>query len=237
MKIIALVQARMGSTRFPRKVMQPIAGIPMIEFLLARLARSRQINQIVLATSDSPNNGPLVEHVQRLGYPVFQGSEHDVLDRFYRAACLHKPDAIVRVTGDCPLIDPVLVDATCKLFRSAKVDYASNISPRNFPDGLDAEVFSFAALERACREAKSKSEREHVTLYLRESGLFKVASLEHSENLAAERWTVDEPADFEVLANIVEHFKPRRDFGWLEILALKRAHPELFAANRHLAKE
>ena len=235
-KFNAIIQARMGSTRFPRKVMQPIAGVPMIEFLLSRLSQSKEISKIILATSNAPENEPLSTHVRQLGYCVFEGSELDVLDRFYNAAMTHPADAVVRITGDCPLIDPALVDATCQLYQTANVDYTSNIRPRTFPDGLDTEVFSMAALARAQQEAKSQSQREHVTPYIRETGLFTTAGLTHNENLAAERWTVDAPEDFTVLRNIVDYFKPRTNFGWLEILALKKSRPHLFAPNAHLAQ-
>jgi glutamate-1-semialdehyde 2,1-aminomutase len=236
MKTIAIVQARMGSTRFPNKVMQPILGVPLIELLLKRLSKAKRIDQIILATSDDPRNQPLVDHVRKLGYTVFQGSENDVLNRYYQAAKTNNPDTIVRITGDCPLIDPEVVDLVIAAYERDGVDYMSNTRPPTFPDGLDTAVFSFAALERAQMEATSQYEREHVVPYIRESGHFQIGNLRHSEDCSAERWTVDEPADFEVVKAVFEHFKPRQDFGWLEILALRRTQPELFTANQHMVR-
>src|SRR5205823_5560994 len=128
-KTIAVVQARMGSTRLPNKVMRPIGGKPMIELLLSRLAKAKRIDQILLATSADPRNQPLADHVRSLGYEVFQGSENDVLDRYYQAAKPHQPDTVIRITGDCPLIDPELVDQVIGAYETQGVDYLSNTLP------------------------------------------------------------------------------------------------------------
>lgn len=236
MNILAIVQARMGSTRFPRKVMRPIRGVPMIELLLRRLAGSRRIQRVVVATSLDPRNRPLAEHVRQLGYDVFEGSEHDVLERFHQAALPHRPDAIVRVTGDCPLIDPALVDTVIDTFVSTGADYASNVSPPTYPDGMDTEVFSFQALEVAAREATSPADREHVTSFIRQSGLFRTVNVRHTEDLSALRLTVDEPADFAVVERVFDHFHPRTDFTWLDVMALKAERPELFQDNEHVGR-
>ena len=236
MKTIAIVQARMGSTRFPRKVMRPINGVPMIELLLRRLAKAKRISQTILATSDDPRNQPLVDHVRSLGYEVFQGSENDVLDRFYQAAKLYCPEAVVRITGDCPLIDPDLVDQVIEAYEAQGVDYLSNIRPPSYPDGLDVEVFSFRVLEQAARQAIKPDDREHVTPFLRESGLFRTGNFSHEQDYSQERWTVDEAADFEVVAAVFNHFHPRTDFGWLEVMTLRQAQPALFLANQHLIR-
>jgi glutamate-1-semialdehyde 2,1-aminomutase len=143
---------------------------------------------------------------------------------------------VVRITGDCPLVDPQLVDETLAAFQSAGVDYASNTDPPTFPDGLDIEVFSFGALQAAWGDATRFHEREHVTPYIRESGHFRALKIRHRTNLSAERWTVDEPEDFEVIKAVFEHFHPRRDFGWEEVLLLLAAEPRLFSANRHLIR-
>jgi glutamate-1-semialdehyde 2,1-aminomutase len=236
MKTVAIIQARMGSTRFPNKVLRPINGRPMIELLLARLAKARRIGQILLATSDDPRNQPLVDHVRRLGYEVFQGSENDVLDRYYQAAKPHQPDTVVRITGDCPLIDPELVDQVLAAYEAQRVDYLCNTLPPTYPDGLDTEVFSFRALEQAAQSATKPAEREHVTPFIRESGLFKTGNFAHKEDYSQERWTVDEAADFEVVSAVFNHFHPRTDFSWLEVLALRQSKPETFQANQHLAR-
>ena len=236
MKVVAVVQARMGSTRFPKKVMRSLGGAPMIEVLLARLARAARVNHIVLATSTAERDAPLAEHVAGLGYEVYRGDEQDVLDRYYQAAARAGADIVIRVTGDCPLIDPGLVDSVVGLLLDSKADYASNVAPATYPDGLDVEAFRFAALETSWRDARAPREREHVTVHLREAPGFSRTNLEFTENLSGERWTVDEPADFEVVEAVFRHFAPRRDFTWREVLALRRARPEMFAANRQLVR-
>lgn len=234
MKIVAIVQARMGSTRLPDKVMRQISGVPMIELLLSRLSKSKQLDQIVLATSSDERNDPLVEHVQKLGYICVRGSENDVLDRYLVAARQARADVVVRVTGDCPLIDPTLVDQAIEKFKADGVDYLSNAAPASYPDGLDTEVFTLQALEQAGRESQEVFEHEHVTPYLRKPGLFKTSSLVNSEDLSGLRWTVDEPEDFEVVSKIFANFAPNIHFHWTEILSLQRRYPALFALNQNI---
>ena len=236
LKTLAIVQARMGSTRFPNKVMKCILGVPLIELLLDRLAMAKEIEKIVLATSNDPKNLPLVEHVRSLGYDVFMGRENDVLDRYYQAAKTHQTNLVVRITGDCPLIDPVVVDAVLSAFKSADVDYVCNTRPPTYPDGLDAEVFTFAALETAWKYANESHEREHVTPYIYNSGRFRVLNVPSGEDCSSERWTVDEPEDFEVVKNVFKHFHPRRDFGWEEVLQLRKEQPGFFAVNQSLVR-
>ena len=236
MTTLAIVQARMGSTRFPNKVMRPILGIPMIELLLNRLAQAKQVDRIILATSQDPRNQVLVDHVRGLGYEVYQGSEDDVLDRYYQAACIVKPETVVRITGDCPLADPEIVDHAIIEFHQSNVDYLSNVSPPTYPDGLDVEVFTFKALAKAWESAKQPYEREHVTPYLTESGKFQLLGINHTEDQSNKRWTVDEPDDFVIVKNVFEYFAPHRDFSWLEVLELQQNQPELFAANQHLIR-
>ncbi len=236
MKTIAIVQARTGSTRLPGKVMRTICGVPLIELLLTRLSKTTNIKQIIVATTNRVGDQALADYVRKLGYEVFCGSEADVLDRFYQAARIHSPDAVVRITGDCPLIDPALVDQTIAAYDVQGVDFLSNAHVPTYPDGLDTAVFSFASLERAHREATTPYDREHVATYIRHSGLFRLGSFSNPVDYSAERWTVDEPVDLEVVSNIFRHFHPRLDFGWMEIIALKEAKPELFEANRHLIR-
>jgi glutamate-1-semialdehyde 2,1-aminomutase len=226
----------MGSTRFPGKVMAPICATPMIGLLLERLVNARLIDQIVLATSKDPSNKSLALYVSELGYEVYQGSEDDVLDRYYQAAKEVNADTIIRITGDCPLIDPILVDEIIKRFLDSDSDYVSNISPPTYPDGMDTEVFSFLALETAWHYAKLPHEREHVTPYIRESENFSHVNFHNEPDHSSERWTVDEPVDFEVVRKVFEHFHPRRNFSWLEILALRNEFPEIFMENRHLIR-
>lgn len=234
MKVVAIVQARVGSTRLPNKVMKPIGGKPMIELLLARLAKSQEIDEIVVATSEDIRNQPLIELVRSLGYCCIAGSEDDVLERFITAGRQVKADVVVRVTGDCPLIDPVMVDACIRRFRATDVDYLSNAAPPTFPDGLDTEVFRFEALEQAARETQRPFDREHVTPYLRESGKFSNGALQGERDLSSLRWTVDEPVDFAVIADVFGHFAPDIHFSWQDVLALYERQPALFAANQQL---
>ena len=234
MKIVAIVQARMGSTRLPNKVMKSINGIPMIELLLSRLAKAKEVDQIIIATSIDERNIPLVTHVHSLGYACEQGSENDVLDRYINAAKTHQADVIVRITGDCPFVDPELVDEVIRSFKTANVDYFSNIDPPTYPDGLDVEVFTFNALDRARIETRDSFDREHVTPYLRKPGKYKTEFMQHSENLSAIRWTVDELADFEVIEKVFRHFHPKTDFTWVDILALQKQDPAIFNTNQHI---
>lgn len=167
MKFIAIVQARMGSIRFPGKVMKSIINMPMIEILLKRLSKSKLIDQIVLATSIDEKNKPLIKKVEELGFACFQGKESDVLDRYIKAAEEYHADVIVRITGDCPLVDPLLVDDCIQRFKEKKIDYLSNTNPPSFPDGLDIEIIQYSALKKASLLTKKFYDREHVTPFLK----------------------------------------------------------------------
>lgn len=236
MKVVAIVQARMGSTRLPNKVMKLIDNVPMIELLLKRLAQSHRIDQIVLATSTDSRNMPLVEHVESLGYTVVRGSENDVLQRYLDAARQTQADVVVRITGDCPLIDANLVDQIIEKYLSGQLDYISNTAPATYPDGLDTEVFSLAALEQAAIESSSEFDHEHVTPYLRKPGRFKTEAFTNDEDHSALRWTVDEADDFTVVNNVFQHFAPDIYFTWQEVLELQKREPELFAANHNIIR-
>lgn len=231
MNVVAIVQARMNSTRLPNKVMKLVDGVAMIELLLNRLSGATLLNKIVVATSCNACNLPLIEHVKGLGYACEQGSENDVLDRFVQAAISHQADIVVRITGDCPLVDPELVDECIRRFKNAGVDYFSNINPPTFPDGMDIEVVKLDALKRALAESNHKYDREHVTPYIRMSGKFHVGSMLHDENLSGLRWTVDELYDYKVICKVFEHFAPNRHFSWREVLDLQYSSPSLFIDN------
>lgn len=237
MHIVALVQARMGSMRLPNKVMKPIQGIPMIELLLKRLSKARLINEIVVATSLEPANQTLVQHVKNIGYDVFQGSEDDVLDRFYKAATIHGADIVIRITADCPLIDPVLVDELITEFlKRGDLDYMANALTPTYPDGLDTEIFTINALKLAAEQAEKPIEREHVTGFIVRSGLFNIGNLPYHEDHSSERWTVDQQEDFEVIENVYNHFLPQVDFSWLQVLKLKSEQPQLFYPNQKIMR-
>ncbi|GAB5522333.1 MAG: hypothetical protein Roseis2KO_02050 [Roseivirga sp.] len=236
MKTVAIVQARMGSMRLPGKVMKPVKGVPLMGTLLERLSRSLAVDEIIVATSEGDKNEPLVKYASDLGYRSFQGSESDVLDRYYQAAVMAEADVVVRITGDCPLVEPNLVDEVLAFYKSSGADIVSNAKIPTYPDGLDIAVFSFAALKKAHSQATAPDEREHVTLHLYNNDEFKKAYYKHDTDHSDKRWTVDEAEDFEVVKNVLEHFYPRNDFDWKEVIQLEEERPELFAANKHLIR-
>ena len=232
MKTIAIVQARMGSTRLPNKVLRPINGIPMIGLLLTRLALSKELDQIIVATSIDPRNEPLVRYVKDRGFACEQGSENDVLDRYVLAAESHDADVVVRITGDCPLVDASLVDQAITFFKAHDYDYISNIDPPTFPDCLDIEIFGFKALKQASQESQDAFDREHVTPYIRRSDKFTKMNLSYSKDLSNLRWTVDELCDFQVVESVFEHFSPKVNFSWMDVLELQQKQPNLFRRNQ-----
>ena len=234
MKVVALVQARMGSTRLPGKVLKSIVGKPMIELLLARLSQSSELDEIVVATSEEKQNDHLQAVVESLGFRCTRGSEKDVLSRFYESAKFVGADVIVRITGDCPLVDSILVDECIKGYKNSNVDYFSNVDPVSYPDGLDIEVMSFESIERANNETDSEFDREHVTPYIRNSDSFSKSSMQHTKDLSNQRWSVDEPEDLAVVTNIFEHFSPDMFFNWKQVLELRELQPTLFSENQHI---
>ncbi|MFH2101709.1 MAG: glycosyltransferase family protein [Candidatus Micrarchaeota archaeon] len=234
MKIVAIVQSRMGSTRLPGKSLVEIAGKPMLQHVVERAKKSKHINEVIVATTDQPDDDAIEEMGGKLGVEVFRGSENDVLDRFYQAAKKASADVIVRITADCPLIDAAVSDMVIEFFMNEKADYASNTQPPTFPDGLDTEVFTFAALEKAWNEAELKSEREHVTPYIwKNPNKFTVKNYVNSEDLSAMRWTVDSPAD---LAFVKELFSLGNPDGMEAILQIIREHPELEKINEGIGR-
>jgi glutamate-1-semialdehyde 2,1-aminomutase len=217
-------------------VLADLGGRPLIAFLLERLRRCALVEAIVLATTDQPADDQLAALVESLGVIVVRGSEHDVLSRFSLAAASTTASTLVRVTGDCPFVDPGLLARLIVEFHHQGVDYLSNCEPPSYPDGLDLEVFTRDALLRAHAECHSPSQREHVTPWMRESGSLRVGTCPHDEDLSTLRWTVDEPEDLEVIQSVVSHFAGRSDFSWLDVLGLYELKPFLFAANSRFAR-
>ena len=236
-RVMAIVQARLGSTRLPGKALLEIAGRPMLAHVLARAAAVPGVDQVVLATTASREDDALVELARAAGFACVRGSVEDVLDRFRSALGEHPgPAAVVRVTGDCPLLDPAVSGLVLGeyLRRAGEVDYVSNVHPPTYPDGLDTEVFSPAALEAAWREARLGSDREHVTPYLwRRPERFRLANVARAEDLSALRWTVDDARDLDLVRAVYRALSPdgSRIFGMSEVLALLGARPELAALN------
>jgi len=238
MNIVAIIQARMGSSRLPGKVLMDLGGEMVLGRVVRRLQRSRHISKIVVATTTVPADEVIVAECDRLEVLCFRGSEHDVLDRYYQAARANAADAVVRITSDCPLIDPELVDETVEVFRDKHADYASNVFPRTYPRGLDTEVFSFDALDRAWREAREAHQREHVTPYLYEHPqIFKLASLSGAADYSRYRWTLDTREDLELLRAIYSRFDGRDDFSWKEVLRLMEREPELAELNSQVLQK
>jgi glutamate-1-semialdehyde 2,1-aminomutase len=233
MTIVAIVQARMGSSRLPGKVMTSILGRPMIEILLERVSKAKRLDRVIVATSINAENQPLVDHLSQRGYDYFQGSEDDVLARYVSAAKQAGADIVVRITGDCPLIDAEIIDECVDRFLAADVDYLSNTINPSFPDGLDVEVMSFAALARAMEESATPFDHEHVTPYLRTSGNFRIGTFQNDEDHSEKRWTVDDANDLTVVSGIFDHFAPDIHFTWKAVLALYAREPALFDANAH----
>ena len=235
-KVLAVVQARMGSTRLPGKVMKPLAGRTLIEVLVSRLRKAKMLDEVLVATTTEKTDDVLAAHCKSKKIPVFRGSSEDVLKRYVDACRKYSASVVVRITGDCPLVDPQLVDSLIRSFAKQKVDYLSNTNPPSYPDGLDIEVFTIEALEKAADRASLGPQREHVTPYIYESGHFKMANFANQDDLSRERWTVDGPDDLKIVEAIFEHFYPRTNFEWTEVMKLKKKNPKMFAANQHLVR-
>lgn len=224
----------MSSTRLPGKVMMKVSGKTLLEHLIDRLKRVKGADDIIIATTTKEADGVIVDAAKKLGVKVFRGSEDDVLERYYLAAKENNIDVIVRVTSDCPLMDPEIVDRCISFFFSKQpVDYISNCMKRTFPVGLDVEVFSLKALERAFREAKEPAEREHVAPYIyRNPEKFLLAFLENDRDESSFRLTVDTQEDLELIKKIYEALYPKdRMFGADEVMELFSEHPELKKIN------
>jgi spore coat polysaccharide biosynthesis protein SpsF len=209
-----------------------IGGATVLERVVNRLRRARRIHEVVIATTALPVDRAIVAECERLGVNWFPGSENDVLDRYYHAAQARGADVIVRITSDCPLIDGTLVDETIQVFRSGNADYANNVAPRTYPRGLDCEVFTAAALERAWRESSAPYEREHVTPYFyQHPEIFRLVSSCGQVDHSVYRWTLDTPEDLTLIREIYSHFDNRDDFSWREVIALMEREPELAEIN------
>ena len=236
--MVAIVQARMGSTRLPGKVLKDIAGQTMLARVMDRLRRARLIDSLLVATTDRPADDAIVEECRRCQLPVFRGDQDDVLDRYYRAAQLTKADAIVRVTSDCPLIDPEVTDKTIAAFLESRPDYAANNLVRTYPRGLDTEVVWMNALAHAWQQAQKSYERSHVTAYIYEHPAeFKILPVTGHADYSSHRWTVDTPEDLEFVRAVYTRLKDDADFLWRDVLALVEREPQLAELNRSIAQK
>ena len=234
--LLPIIQVRMGSTRFPGKALADIAGHPMLWHVVTRARQSRFCaGRVLVATSMSPSDDAIEEFCQQEGVDCFRGSESDVLDRYYQAAATRSAKAVVRITADCPLLDPSVMDRVIDEFRAGEWDYVSNTLRYTYPDGLDIEVFSFDALKLAWKDAELASEREHVTPWIRNNVRFRMRNVECETDLSPRklRWTVDDPADIEFVRRIHGHLgNGGRTWGWKDILGAIDAVPELAALNQ-----
>ncbi len=233
-EILAILQARMSSTRLPGKVLKPILGRPMLALQIERVLQSKKIDKLVVATSVDPTDDSIEALCRELSIPCFRGSLDDVLDRFYKAALNFQPKHIVRLTGDCPLIDPDILDELITFYLKGNYDYASNSREPTFPDGLDAEIFKFDVLEKAWKEAKLPSQREHVTSFIyQHPERFSLGIYKNAVDLSFHRWTVDYEEDFEFVSKIFEELYPKNPrFRMADILKFLELHPELVEINK-----
>lgn len=238
MKTVAIVQARMGSSRLPGKVMKTVAGQRVIDLLLRRLRQAQTLDEIVLATTEMPMDDPLANHVAGQGIRVVRGSEADVLSRYLKAVDESGATTVIRITGDCPFVMPALVDEVVSAFHAREdgINYLSNIDPPTYPDGLDIEVFTADSLRHAEREAHDSYDREHVTPFLRREDGIRREVLRADRDLSALRLTVDEPDDLLVVEAVLDALAPDLDFGLEALVALYDAQPALFTANSAIAR-
>jgi spore coat polysaccharide biosynthesis protein SpsF len=238
MTIVAIVQARIGSTRLPGKVLMDLCGGTVLARVVSRLQCSRVVNRIVVATTNSDPDYAILRECHRIGISCFRGSEQDVLDRYYQAAREYNGETVVRVTADCPLIDPGIVDRTIELFFEKNADYAANDVPRTFPRGLDVEVFTMSSLERVWQEARRPHQREHVTPYFYEHPeMFQVVSLRGEFDCSQYRWTLDTEDDLKLLRRIYFSFQNAATFGFAEVLELMQREPELVKLNSRILQK
>jgi spore coat polysaccharide biosynthesis protein SpsF len=249
--VIAIIQGRMSSSRLPGKILADIAGQPMLSRVYGRTSRAATVTETVFATTTDSTDDPVAEYCDFAGIPITRGDLHDVLDRYYQTAKEFNADVVVRITADCPVIDPLLIDDCVNTLLDGSYDFVCNRLPspfgRTYPIGLDTEVCTFAALETAWNDAKETFHREHVMPYLYEEvelsavsrqlseGVsprgFKIAQLHHTTDFGDYRWTVDTPEDLEFMQQLYARFNERDDFSWKDVLRVVHDDPELAAIN------
>ena len=223
----------MGSTRLPGKVLKDVAGRPMLSYQMERLRRVKRAERIVVATTDQPADDAVERFCQKEKIACVRGSEHDVLARYHLAIERFPADVVVRITADCPLIDPAIVDEAIAAYEP---DYVSNMLETTYPYGMAVEVFSAQALREAHREAKDPAEREHVTPFIyRHPERYRLRSLTMAPNLSHHRWTVDTPEDFELVSRLLKTLKPH--FTLQDVLAVLDQHPDWCAINAHIEQK
>lgn len=235
---VAIIQARMSSSRLPGKVLRQVEGKPLIEYQIERVKKANLIDKIVIATTLSEADMCIYDFCKEVGVECFRGSENDVLDRYYKCAMQYGADVVIRLCADNPLVDPHTIDSVIQFYMESKVDYVSNGCPpetTTFPDGADLEVFSIEALARAHREATDRLDREHVTFYIWKYGNgFSTAQLQQELDWSKYRFTVDYPEDFEVVEYVIKELNKRGSFGHLaEIVEIIKSNPTIKKRNAH----
>ncbi|HUQ47272.1 MAG TPA: glycosyltransferase family protein [Gemmatimonadaceae bacterium] len=240
MRSVAIIQARVGSTRLPGKVLLDLAGKTVLGRVVERVGRMQRVKDMVVATSSLETDDAIEDECRRLGVPCFRGSEDDVLDRFKGAADTMSAEQCVRITADCPLIDPGVSDDIIEQFEAADppVDYASNKIPQSFPRGLDTEVFSRYALDLAAKWAKKPYHRTHVTAYMYQTPeIFTVLSVTSDVDRAGWRWTIDTPEDLAFVRSVYERMEGKPEFTWLDVVKLVESDPKLAAINANVVQK
>ena len=237
-KVVAIIQARMGSTRLPGKVMKEIVGKPMLWHVINRVKHTKELDDIVIATTNIKEDTQILELASKIGVKTYAGSENDVLDRYYQAAIISKADVIVRITADCPLADSNVIDKVVKYYLNNDFDYVSTSIKPTYPDGIDVEIFSFASLEKAWDEAKLSSEREHVTPYIwKNPNIFGIGNFSNDQDISHMRWSVDEQRDLEFVRDIYNKLYKESEMFYMEdILNLLKKHPELMDLNKGIIR-
>jgi spore coat polysaccharide biosynthesis protein SpsF len=239
MKTCAIVQARMGSTRLPGKVLLDLAGKTVLERVIHRCQRAATLDKVIVATTTNPADNVIAELCVSHHWPCYRGSEGDVLDRYYQASLREQADIVVRITSDCPLIDPEIIDLTVNEFlKSNQIDYVSNtLPPCTFPRGLDVEIFSFKVLAQAWRDDHNPAWREHVTPYIYlHPEIFNLRSVTYQIDYSFMRWTLDTKEDFLLLSKIYDHFG-HDDFSWHQVLTVLEQHPQWLGINRQVVQK
>lgn len=247
MKIAIIVQARMTSSRLPGKVLKPVLGKPLLAYQIERLQRVKLADEIVIATTTNHSDEPIVELCNSLSVAYFRGSETDVLARYYQAARIHKADVVVRVTSDCPLIDPDVISSAIAYYlqkpdalkKPGFYDYVSNCLERSYPRGMDTEVFSFSVLQEAFLEATAQPDREHVTPFIyRQPERYRLGSMVYAEDCSHHRWTVDTPEDFDLIEKILTIIYPEKPhFTLADCLSIIKKYPEWYFINSHIEQK
>lgn len=234
----AIIQARTASTRLPDKVLLELGGKTVLEHVIQRVEKSKKIEKVVVATTTKKKDDRIIDLCKKLNIDYFRGSETDVLDRYYQTAKKFNFSAIVRITADCPMIDPQIIDKVIYLYKKEKLDYASNVIPPTFPDGLDVEVFPQKTLKKSWKESKLKSEREHVTVYMwQHPNLFKQNHLKNNIDLSIHRWVLDDPEDYEFMKKVYDKLYPNNpNFRMNDLLKFFIKNPEIEKMNKGIKR-